>query len=79
MRRNLLIVAASLAIVVAGLAVWASRSMPLLRERVVDAINSRFDSKLSLESLDPDAFPRPRASGRGLVLRHNGRTDIPPP
>jgi len=77
-RRPLLIVAASLAIVVAGLAVWASRSMPLLRDRVVDAINARFDSKLSLESLDPDAFPRPRASGRGLVLRRNGRTDIPP-
>ena len=77
-RRILLIVAAALAVVLAVLAVWASRSAPLLRDRVVDAINARFDSKLSLESLDTDAFPRPRATGRGLELRHNGRTDIPP-
>ncbi len=33
---------------------------------------------MSIESLEPSVFPKPRATGRGLVLRHNGRTDVPP-
>ena len=78
MKRILLVTLTSLTIVVALLAVWASRSAPRLRDHVVEAINARFESKLSLESLDPSVFPKPRASGRGLVLRHNGRTDVPP-
>ena len=78
MRRILLVTLASLAIVVALLAAWASRSAPLFRDRVVDAINAKFESQVSLESLDPSVFPKPRATGRGLVLRHNGRTDVPP-
>ena len=77
-RRILLITAASLAVVITLLAVWASRSAPLLRDRVVEAINARFDSQVSLESLEPSVLPRPRATGRGLVLRHNGRTDVAP-
>jgi hypothetical protein len=77
-RRLLLVGLASITLVVVALAVWASRSAPLLRDRVVDAINSRFESKVSIESLEPSVFPKPRATGRGLVLRHNGRTDVPP-
>ena len=78
MRRLLLVTLASLAIVVALFAVWATRSAPRLRDRVVDAINARFESQVSLESLEPSVFPQPRATGRGLILRHNGRTDVPP-
>jgi hypothetical protein len=77
-RRILLVTVASLAVVIALLAVWASRSAPLLRDRVVEAINARFESQVSLESLEPSVLPRPRATGRGLVLRHNGRTDVAP-
>lgn len=78
MKRILLVTVASLAVVIALLAVWASRSAPLLRDRVVEAINTRFESQVSLESLEPSVLPRPRATGRGLVLRHNGRTDVAP-
>jgi hypothetical protein len=77
-RRILLISCAIIALGVAGLTVWAARSAPRLGDRVVDALNARFESQVSLGSLDTDVFPRPRASGTTLTLRHNGRTDVPP-
>lgn len=78
MRRILLISCAIIALAIAGLAVWAARATPQLRDRVVDALNARFESQVALVSLDTDVFPQPRATGRGLILRHNGRTDVPP-
>ena len=78
MRRFLLIASALLLVVVVILTTWAVRSAPQLRQRVVDAINARFESQLALGSLDPSVFPRPRAAGTALTLRHNGRTDVPP-
>jgi hypothetical protein len=77
-RRILLISCAIIALGLGGLTVWAARSVPQLGDRVVDALNARFDSQVALGSLDPDVFPRPRASGTKLILRHNGRTDVPP-
>ena len=44
----------------------------------MDAINARFESQLALGSLDPSVFPKPRAAGTALTLRHKGRTDVPP-
>ena len=78
MRRILLISSAIIALGVAGLTVWAARSAPRLRDRVVDALNARFESQVALGSLDTDVFPKPRASGTKLTLRHKGRTDVPP-
>ncbi|HET9196125.1 MAG TPA: AsmA-like C-terminal region-containing protein [Vicinamibacterales bacterium] len=78
MRRILLISCAIIALAIAGLATWAVRSAPQLRGRVVDALNARFESQLALGSLDTDVFPKPRAAGTNLTLRHNGRTDVPP-
>ena len=77
-RRILIATCALLALTLTALAVWAVRSTPRLRDRVVDALNQKFESQLSLESLDPDVFPKPRATGRGLTLRHKGRTDVAP-
>ena len=78
MRRTLLLTCAVIALLVAILAAWAARSAPQLRERVVDALNERFESQLTLDSLDPSIFPTARAKGAGLTLRHKGRTDVPP-
>ena len=77
-RRILLVSCAIIAIAIAGLAAWAVRSAPQLRGRVVDALNARFESQVALGSLDVDMFPKPRAAGTKLTLRHNGRTDVPP-
>jgi hypothetical protein len=54
------------------------RATPQVRDRVVAALNERFESQVALESLDASILPRPRASGTGLTLRHRGRTDVPP-
>jgi hypothetical protein len=56
----------------------ATRGTPYLRERVVAALNGRFQSQVAVEALQVGIFPRPEVSGSGLVLRHNGRTDVPP-
>jgi hypothetical protein len=63
---------------VGGFLIWATRATPWARDRVVEALNERFSSKVSLESLDASIAPVPRAAGTGLRLRHNGRTDVPP-
>ena len=78
MRRKLLLASAFLAIALAALTAWVASSAPRLRDRVVDAINARFESQLSIDALDPSIFPKPHAAGRTLTLRHKGRTDVPP-
>jgi hypothetical protein len=51
---------------------------PRIKQRLMDAIGERFDSKVELETMAVSLLPRPRLSGRGLVLRHKHRTDVPP-
>ena len=51
---------------------------PRIKERLVNALGERFESTVQLESLTVSLLPRPRLSGRGLVLRHKHRTDVPP-
>ncbi len=57
---------------------WAIRATPTVRDAVVSALNTRFDSQVDLADLDVSIYPDPHVSGHGLVLRHNGRTDVPP-
>ena len=78
MRRFLLVTSALLGLALVGATVWAVRAAPTLRDRVVEALNARFESQLALGSLDPSMFPKPRAEGTGLTFRHRGRTDVPP-
>ena len=56
----------------------ASRATPHLRDRVISALNGRFESDVNVESLQVGVFPRPEVNGGGLVLRQNGRTDVAP-
>ena len=51
---------------------------PSLRSRLTRALSERFDSKVELASLHVTILPRPRVSGSGVVLRHKGRSDVPP-
>jgi hypothetical protein len=57
---------------------YVVRATPLLRDRVVSALNQRFESQVQLGSLTVAAFPRPEINGSRLELRHTGRTDVPP-
>jgi hypothetical protein len=77
-RRNLTAIAS-----VAGVILVVLLSLPIvveprIKQRLVKALGERFDSEVQLESLNFSLLPRPRLSGRGLVLRHKRRTDVPP-
>jgi hypothetical protein len=77
--RRLLLLAIALLLVGGGaFLVWVMRATPTVRDRVVETLNERFDSKVDMTSLQVAVFPRPHLWGTGLILRYDGRTDIPP-
>jgi hypothetical protein len=51
---------------------------PRIKQRLVNAVGERFDSEVQVDTLTVSLLPRPRIAGRGLVLRHKRRTDVPP-
>ena len=67
-RRTLLIAGLLLAIAAVVALSVATRLTPHLRNRVVSALNARFESEVALESLQVGVFPTPEVSGGGLVL-----------
>lgn len=81
-RRPWVIVGAGLAVgvllVAAAVFVLARRIEPRLRTAIVQGLERRFDSEVTLEAIDVSLWPSPTLAGRGLVLRYQGRTDLPP-
>jgi hypothetical protein len=51
---------------------------PRIKQRLVNAIGERFESDVQVDTLTVSLLPTPSVSGRGLVLRHKHRTDVPP-
>jgi hypothetical protein len=51
---------------------------PGLRARLTAALGERFGSDVELASLRVSVLPRLRVTSGGVVLRHKGRTDVPP-
>jgi hypothetical protein len=56
----------------------SSRLGPRVRERVIFLVRQRYQSDVELKSLELSLFPRVHARGEGMILRHHGRTDVPP-
>jgi hypothetical protein len=56
----------------------AHRWGPGLREAAIEMLEDRFHSDVDLKSFDVSVWPSVRIHGTGLVLRHEGRTDVPP-
>jgi len=78
-RRRIFFAAGAFALIGGALlAAWAVGVEPRIRDRVVDALNQRFDSQVAIGTLEMSVLGRARAAGTGLTLRHNGRTDVPP-
>ena len=77
-RRNLTAIAGGVGLVLLVLLSLPIAVEPRIKQRLVKALGERFDSEVQLESLTVSLLPRPRLSGRGLVLRHKHRTDVPP-
>jgi hypothetical protein len=74
---GILLVAVGVAAVVA-VVLFVPMSQEKARERLVAALEERFDAKVELRELRLQMFPTIRAEGRGLTIRHRGRTDVPP-
>ncbi len=51
---------------------------PEARQRIIDALEERFDADVDLKSLQISLYPRPKAVGEGLSIRHKGWNDPHP-
>lgn len=49
-----------------------------LKARVVALLTEELESEVTIEELEGRVFPRVSVSGKGVVIRHKGRTDVPP-
>ena len=49
-----------------------------IHRRLVEAIGERFDGSVELKKLSVSIFPRLTLRGENVVVRHKGRTDVPP-
>ena len=81
--RKLAIISAILLLgLVVALAIAATMVAPLTegraRERFVAALGERLNAQVELSELHLRTVPSLRAEGRGLTIRHHGRTDVPP-
>jgi hypothetical protein len=80
MRRVLLwvsVAAAAVMIVLIAVSAWLLRPAHV-QEVVTRALSNRLKLDASMESVSLALLPRPRLSGRGLVVRVPGQPDLPP-
>jgi hypothetical protein len=61
-----------------GLYVLGSHLTPIVRNRALDMLRNRFDSEADIGELDVSVWHGINVSGKRLVVRHHGRTDVPP-
>ena len=67
---------------VAAILMTVALSIPIrsdtLKARVIALLTEELESEVTIERLEGRVFPRVSVSGRGIVIRHKGRTDVPP-
>jgi len=74
-----LITVGLLTLAVAAGAAWLVMHIePIMRDRIVRTLANRFEGDLELGAVHVTGFPRITVSGENLILRHKGRTDVPP-
>ncbi len=72
------IVAVLLVAYVVVLHVMAPKLRAMARKEVQEHLQTHFKSSVHIDDFDVTFYPRIHVVVYGLVLRHNGRTDIPP-
>jgi uncharacterized protein involved in outer membrane biogenesis len=82
-RKRILVLVALIAIVAVAIVIGVALSMvPIrsdaLKDKVIALLSDQLESEVTIESLEGRVFPRVSVSGRGVVIRHKGRTDVPP-
>jgi AsmA-like C-terminal region len=77
--KTLLIAISLVVIAVVGVIVTRIHlSNPYLHKKVVEMLGEKFHADVELKDFHVYLFPGARIEGSGLVLRHEGRTDVPP-
>ena len=69
---------AALLLVLLALHALGPRIHQIVRDRTQNVLQTHFASKVEFSSFDVSLFPRVHVTIRQLVMRHKGRTDIPP-
>ena len=77
-RRWLIAGCVVVALTAAALPIAAHFIAPLAKNLIIQRLKQRYESDVELRSMDLALFPSARVVGEGLVLRHRGRTDVPP-
>ena len=65
-------------IVIVGFIAAVPMSADTLRRRMIATLSERLDSQVELGDLQLRVFPGLHAEGKDLVIRKQGRTDVPP-
>jgi len=66
------------ALIVVSIIASAGSRTPTLRALLVETLAERLDSQVELQYFTVDTFPTVHITGTGLIIRHKGRTDVPP-
>ncbi len=67
----------SLAVAIATVEV-SRHAQQILKQRAIDMLQDRFDSEVEISDFQVSVFPHILVAGKGVTLRHLGRTDVPP-
>jgi hypothetical protein len=67
-------------VLAAGICVYfvSTHLNPIVRQRALDMLRSRFSSEAEIGELEVSLLNGIAVSGKNLVVRHHGRTDVPP-
>jgi len=65
-------------LVVLALIAGAGSRTEKLKQLVIETLAERLESEVQLESFSVDTFPTVHVTGANLIIRHKGRTDVPP-
>jgi hypothetical protein len=77
--RKILLIAGAVGIVaIILIAIFQIRLPGEIRRRFVSSLEAHFASTVEIQRFHVIVFPRIYVSAEGIVLRHNGRTDVPP-
>jgi AsmA-like C-terminal region len=81
-RRTRIWVVAAILGIAAAVVIAVMLSIPIrsetLKARIIALLTEELESEVTVEALEGRIFPRVSVSGRGVVIRHKGRTDVPP-
>jgi hypothetical protein len=78
MRKWLIVVAAGVLITIVALYGLRNKIHAMVLARIETVLRSHFESQIEISDFAVSVFPRIHVTIDGLVMRHKGRTDIPP-